>query len=143
MMLLTRPPDLILADFGHFLAVRTGDGDYSVAAGGEKIHRSFLVSETGGRLLPWPVRGDPAADGLDCAAEGRCSYTADGRRVAIVTAESGLPVLCDTVDAIVAQGAGGVRLPRQDPGCRSNRQLASGRGCAVARRGRHQGRRRE
>jgi len=103
MMLLTRPPDLILADFGHFLAARTGDGDYRVAAGGEKIHRSFLVSETGGRLPPWPGRGDPAADGLDCAAEGSCSYTAYGRRVAIVTAESGLQVLCDTVDAIVAQ----------------------------------------
>src|SRR6266446_6558461 len=50
-----------------------------------------------------PGRGDPAADGLDCAGEARCSYTAYGRRVAIVTAESGLPVSCDTVDAIVAQ----------------------------------------
>ena len=103
MMLLTRPPDLVLSDFGRFLAARTPEGDYRVAAGAEKIHRSFLVSETGGRLLPWPGRGDPAADGLDCAGEARCSYTAYGRRVAIVTAESGLPVSCDTVDAIVAQ----------------------------------------
>jgi competence protein ComEC len=103
MMLLTRPPDLVLADFGRFLAARTPEGDYRIAAGAEKIHRSFLVSETGGRLLPWPARGDPAADGLDCAGEARCSYTAYGRRVAIVTAESGLPVSCDTVDAIVAQ----------------------------------------
>jgi competence protein ComEC len=102
-MLLTRPPDLILADFGHFLAARTADGDYRVAQGGEKIHRSFLVSETGARLLPWPAKGAPAADGLDCAAEGRCFYTAQGRRVAIVTRESGLPVMCPTVDAIVAQ----------------------------------------
>jgi competence protein ComEC len=102
-MLLTRPPDLILADFGHFLAVRTATGDYRVASGGEKIHRSFLVSETGARLLPWPDRGDAGADGLDCAAEGRCTYTAQGRRVAIVTAEAGLPVLCYTVEAIVAQ----------------------------------------
>ena len=106
-MALTRPPDLILADFGHFLAARTTDGDYRVAPGGEKIDRSFLVSETGAQLLPWPDRGTPAANGLDrgldCAAEGRCSYTANGRRVAVVTAETGLPVLCNTVDAIVAQ----------------------------------------
>jgi competence protein ComEC len=102
-MLLTRPPDLILADFGHFLAARTAGGDYRVAQGGEKIHRSFLVSETGAQLLPWPDRGDAAADGLDCAADGRCTYSARGRRVAIVTAEAGLPVLCATVDAIVAQ----------------------------------------
>src|SRR5438045_2195949 len=61
-MLLTRPPDLILADFGHFLAVRTADGDYRVAKGGEKIHRSFLVSETRARLLPWPAKHTAAAD---------------------------------------------------------------------------------
>jgi competence protein ComEC len=102
-MLLTRPPDLILADFGHFLAARTADGDYRVAQGGEKIHRSFLVSETAAQLLPWPDRGAPAEDRLDCAAEGRCSYTSYGRRVAIVTADNGLPVPCYTVDAIVAQ----------------------------------------
>ena len=53
--------------------------------------------------MPWPERGAAAADGLDCTAEGRCTYQAYGRRVAIVTAEAGLPVLCDTVDAIVAQ----------------------------------------
>jgi competence protein ComEC len=102
-MLLTRPPDVILADFGHFLAVRTADGDYRVAEGGEKIHRSFLVSETGARLLPWPDKAAPAADGLDCPADGRCFYAAQGRRVAIVTRETGLPVMCSTVDAIVAQ----------------------------------------
>jgi competence protein ComEC len=102
-MLLTRPPDVILADFGHFLAARTAEGDYRVAEGGEKIHRSFLVSETGARLLPWPEKGAPAADGLDCPMDGRCFYAAQGRRVAIVTRETGLPVMCSTVDAIVAQ----------------------------------------
>jgi competence protein ComEC len=114
-MLLTRPPDLILADFGHFLAARTANGDYRVAKGGEKIHRSFLVSETGAHLLPWPEQGAPAADGLDCAAAGRCSYTAQGRRVAIVTAEAGLPVLCYTVDAIVGQVPAGFACRNQIP----------------------------
>src|SRR5439155_12067073 len=36
-MLLTRRPDLILADFGHFLAARTTDGDDRVAEAGAKI----------------------------------------------------------------------------------------------------------
>src|SRR5437762_5786498 len=47
-MLLTRPPDVILGDFGRFLAARTPEGDYRVVAGADKIHRSLLVSETGG-----------------------------------------------------------------------------------------------
>jgi hypothetical protein len=59
-------------------------------------HRSFLVSETGAQLLLWPDRGDPAADGLECAAEGLCNYTAHGRRVAIVTSETELPAATDT-----------------------------------------------
>jgi hypothetical protein len=53
--------------------------------------------------LPWLDKGAPGADGLDCTAEGRCFYTAQGRRVAVVTRETGLPVMCYTVDAIVAQ----------------------------------------
>src|SRR5882757_6532162 len=79
MMLLTRPPDLVLSDFGRFLAARTPEGDYRVAAGAEKIHRSFLVSETGARLLPWPASGK-SDGGLDCPAAGRCAYTASGHR---------------------------------------------------------------
>ena len=102
-MLLTRPPDIILADFGRFLAVQAPGGNYHVAGTGEKLNRSFLVGETGAALLPWSAADSGATDGLDCAAAGRCFYAAGGRRVALVTAESGLPVLCYTVDAIVAQ----------------------------------------
>jgi competence protein ComEC len=101
----THPPDIILGDFGRLLAVRTPAGNYVVADTAEKISRSFLVSETGASLLPWPAigAGEAASEGLDCAAEDRCLYTAHGRRVALVTGEKGLPVVCDTVDAIVAQ----------------------------------------
>ncbi|HEX3862459.1 MAG TPA: ComEC/Rec2 family competence protein [Stellaceae bacterium] len=101
----THPPDIILGDFGRFLAVRAPMGGYVVADTAEQISRSFLVSETGASLLPWPATGasEATGDGLDCAAEGRCLYTARGRRVALVTGEKGLPVVCDTVDAIVAQ----------------------------------------
>ncbi len=110
-MLFTRPPDLILADFGRFLAARAPDGNYLVADTGEKLTRSFLVHETGASLLPWPAAA-AATGALDCPVEGRCSYAAHGRRVALVTSAAGLPVLCDTVDAIVAQVPAGF-------GCRS------------------------
>ena len=101
-MLFTRPPDVVLGDFGRLLAARLPSGDYVVADTTERLSRSFLAGETGARLLPWPGAGE-AGDPLDCAAAGRCTYTARGRRVAIVTAAAGLPVPCRTVDAIVAQ----------------------------------------
>jgi len=101
-LLLTRPPDIVLADFGRLLAVRTPGGDYLVTAAAEKLPRSFLAQETGARLLPWPAAG--SADGaLDCSTAERCVYAARGHRVALVTGTAGLPVPCQTVDAIVAQ----------------------------------------
>jgi competence protein ComEC len=113
-MLLTRPPDVILADFGRFLAARTPDGNYLVADTGEKLDRSFLVQETGASLLPWPDAATSAGP-IDCPVEGKCFYAARGKRVALVTAESGLPVACDTVDAIVAQVPAGFQCRPQIP----------------------------
>jgi competence protein ComEC len=113
-MLLTRPPDVILADFGRFLAARTPDGNYLVADTGEKLDRSFLVQETGASLLPWPGAATSAGP-IDCPVEGKCFYAARGKRVALVTAESGLPVACDTVDAIVAQVPAGFQCRPQIP----------------------------
>src|SRR6266853_244271 len=113
-ILLTSPPDLILADFGRFLAARAPDGNYLVADTGEKLDRSFLVQETGASLLPWPAVAS-SAGALECPAEGRCFYTANGRRVALVTSEAGLPVACNTVDAIVAQVPAGFQCRSQIP----------------------------
>ena len=113
-MLLTRPPDLILADLGRFLAARAPDGNYLVADTAETLDRSFLVQETGASLLSWPAVSSSAGP-LDCPAEGRCFYAARGRRVALVTGESGLPVACDTVDAIVAQMPAGFQCRGQIP----------------------------
>ncbi len=113
-MLLTRPPDLILADFGRFLAARMPDGNYLVADTAEKLTRSFLVQETGASLLPWPAAAS-SAGALDCPAEGRCFYAAHARRVALVTGEAGLPVACNTVDAIVAQVPAGFQCRSQIP----------------------------
>jgi hypothetical protein len=93
----------VLADFGRLLAVRAADGDYYVAAGAEKLTRSFLMRETAATLRPWPEVGTGEGGMLQCPSEGRCVYSARERRVALVTSEAGLPIACGTVDAIVAQ----------------------------------------
>jgi hypothetical protein len=101
-MLLTRPPDIVIADGGRFVAARASDGDYFISADkGEKIVRSFFASETGAALQAWPA-GRAADDDLDCAGE-LCVYTARGRRVAIATGEAALPIRCTGFDAIVSQ----------------------------------------
>ncbi len=117
-LLVTRPPDIVLADFGRLLAARTAGGAYDVTDTAEKLSRSFLMQETGASLRPWPAPGSAPADRLDCTMSGRCVYEVRGRRVALITAESGLPVRCDTVDAIVAQVPAGFacrgRIPVAD-----------------------------
>jgi len=101
-MLLTRPPDIVIADFGRFAAARAASGDYYVLGGNdERVQKSLFAEETGAELLPWPAPG-AAADNLNCAADA-CRYTARGKTVAIVTGDKGLPSSCDAADAIVSQ----------------------------------------
>jgi hypothetical protein len=111
-MLLTRPPDVILGDFGRFLAARAPDGNYIVTGTTEKLIRSLLTSETGASLLPWPAVAS-AEGALDCPSPGRCTYAARGRRIAVVTNPAGLPVDCAAVDAIVAQVPAGFECRSQ------------------------------
>jgi hypothetical protein len=102
-MLLTRPPDILIADGGRFVAARASDGDYFISADkGEKIVRSFFASETGAALQAWPAAQSTAESDLDCTGE-LCVYTARGRRVAIVTGETALPMRCAGFDAMVSQ----------------------------------------
>jgi competence protein ComEC len=102
-MMLTRPPDILIADVGRFLAARAPDGHYFVSADkGEKIVRSFFTFETGEALAPWPAAGSGAEGGLDCTGE-LCRYSARGRQVAMVTGTAALPIKCGGVDAIVSQ----------------------------------------
>jgi len=108
-VMLTRPPDIVIADGGRFVAARAPDGHYSISADkGEKIARSFFASETPEPLTPWPAAGGAAESGLDCASE-LCRYTARGRTVAIVTGAAALPVKCGGLDAIVSQVPAGFR----------------------------------
>jgi competence protein ComEC len=102
---LTRLPDIVIADGGRFLAARAADGHFFVTADkGEKIVRSFFASETGAVLEAWPTPGDAAQSRLelDCGGEA-CRYRTQGRTVAIVTGEAGLPFRCGGLDAIVSQ----------------------------------------
>ena len=76
--------------------------------------RSFFAAEMGGGLDAWPLAGDAAESGLDCAGEA-CRYTARGRTVAIVTGAAGLPVKCNGLDAIVSQVPAGFRCRSMMP----------------------------
>jgi competence protein ComEC len=112
---LTRPPDIVIADTGRFVAVKAAGGRYLVSADrGEKIAVSSLAQEIGEAFAPWPEAGAAAADGLDCTAAS-CLYTAHGRRVAIVTGEAGLPLRCGGLDAIVSQVPAGFRCRSMMP----------------------------
>jgi competence protein ComEC len=112
-MLAVRPPDLVLADFGRLLAARAPGGGYFVRPTAEPLDRSFLAGETAATLVKWPAAG--VAGSLDCRESGRCFYAANGRRVALVTSAAGLPVMCGTVDAILAQVPAGFRCRYRIP----------------------------
>ena len=102
-MLLTRPPDVVINDLGRFVAVRAPNGDYYAGGGnGERIVRSLFASEMQAELLPWPAANANAGETLTCSDDA-CTYTARGKRVAVVSDDKGLPKGCDGVDAIVSQ----------------------------------------
>jgi len=114
-MLFTRPPDIVIADTGRFVAARAANGHYFVSADkNEKMARSFLAEETGETLVDWPEAGTGGEDGLDCA-KASCLYTARGRTVAIITAEAALPLKCGGLDAIVSQVPAGFRCRSMMP----------------------------
>jgi competence protein ComEC len=108
LMALTRPPDIVIADIGRFVALRAADGHYFALSGHRSdIAGSILTEDTGEALTPWPSPAAPAP-GLDCAGE-LCRYGARGRQVAIVTGSAALPLDCRTFDAIIAQVPAGFR----------------------------------
>jgi hypothetical protein len=114
-MMLTRPPDIVIADIGRFVAARAADGHYFVSADkSEKMARSLLAEETGETFADWPEAGTAAEGELDCA-KGSCLYTAHGRTVAIITGEAALPLKCGGVDAIVSQVPAGFRCRSMIP----------------------------
>jgi hypothetical protein len=111
---LTRPPDIVINDFGRFVAARAANGDYYAIGGNrERIVRSLFASQAHAELLPWPAPGT-AGEGLSCG-ESVCIYAGRGRRVAIVSDERGLPADCSGVDAIVSQVPAGFACRKRIP----------------------------
>ena len=134
-MLFTRPPDIVLADFGRLLAARAPDGNYLVADGAEKLPRSFLAQETGAELLPWPAHGSQRRPARLQRRRTLPLYRArqeGGAGDRVVRAPGDLRYGRRDRRA----GAGRVRLPRPGAGGRPHRQLAPRRGRAVAGAGR-------
>jgi competence protein ComEC len=114
-MMLTRPPDIVIADTGRFVAARAADGHYFVSADkGESMARSLLAEETGEAIADWPEAGSGEEGRLDCA-KASCLYAARGRTVAIITGEAALPLRCGGVDAIVSQVPAGFRCRSMMP----------------------------
>jgi len=114
-MTLTRPPDIVIADTGRFVAARAPDGHYFVLAHkGENMARSLFAEETGEVLADWPEAGVGAEGGLKCA-KASCLYAARGRTVAIITGEAALPLKCGGFDAIVSQVPAGFRCRSMMP----------------------------
>jgi competence protein ComEC len=113
-MALTRPPDIVIADLGRFVAARAADGHYLAfeKGRGEEIPASFLAEDTGAAVTPWAPQASAA--GLDCDGD-LCRYEAYGRRVAIVTGPDALPLDCGEFDAIVAQVPAGFRCRETIP----------------------------
>jgi competence protein ComEC len=109
MIATTRPPDIVIADGGRFVAARAEDGDYYVSADkNEKIVRSFFVSDTGATLRPWPGAGIAEESPLHCVGD-LCRYSAQDRSIAIVTGTAALPVDCRGLDAVVSKVPAGFR----------------------------------
>jgi competence protein ComEC len=114
-MMFTRPPDILVADGGRFIAARAPDGHYFVTADKrEKLVRSTFAAETGEGPEAWPASDSAAENGLDCAGE-LCRYSARSRTVAIVTGAAGVPVRCSGFDAIVSQVPAGFRCRSMMP----------------------------
>src|SRR6185312_14054950 len=65
-------------------------------------------------LLPWPAAAGASGDIISCG-DASCTYSARGRRVAIVSEEKGLPAGCDAFDAIVSQVPAGFACRRRIP----------------------------
>ena len=111
---LTRPPDIVIADLGRFVAARSADGAYHVLGdNSERVQKSLFAEETGADLLPWPEPG-ASGDTLACT-DGGCRYAARGKTVAIVTDDRFLPSGCDAVDAIVSQVPAGFACRKPIP----------------------------
>lgn len=99
-----QPPDILAAEDGRLLAVRTGQGGYLLSSEKADKHaaEAWLRAAGGASagLLPGP--GEATEDGaLRCDPLG-CLWRRDGRVIALVRDEAALPEDCRNADIVIA-----------------------------------------
>jgi competence protein ComEC len=101
LMLLARPPDLLIDDRGQIAAVRLDDGRLAVSPWKRDrwITEGWLRSAGEAEAAPWPEDG--ARRDLRCDALG-CILERHGQRVALVRRPEGLEEDCALADLVVS-----------------------------------------
>jgi len=116
-VLLTRPPDLLIAEDGRLVAVTEADGSLRLSsrradrfAGQEWLRRAGQE-----KSLTWAAAAKDDSR-LDCA-DADCRYRIDGREVAIVKTPAGFAAACAGSDLVVAllPAPGACGVPMIDP----------------------------
>ena len=121
-MFLTRPPDIVIADFGRFVAARAASGDYYVLGGNdERIAKSLFAEETGARAAAL-AGGRHRVRRSDLQRRCLPSIGRAARASRSSPTTRGLPLGLRRGRRDRQPGAGGVCLPQADPGRRPHRQ---------------------
>ena len=110
-MMLTRPPDVVIAEVGRFVAARAPDGHYFASADGSERDRALVVRlrdrrRSGRGPPPGRRRKAGSTAARSCAAIRRAAAPSRSS-----PAEAALPLKCDRGRRDRQPGAGRLSLP--------------------------------
>jgi competence protein ComEC len=102
-LVVTRPPDLLIAGDMRLIAVRASDGAYlpSTVHGAATIEDTWTRRAAAALGSPWPASGSSADGTLQCDAEG-CFYRARGQTVALIRDGAALIEDCHAANLVVS-----------------------------------------
>ncbi len=103
LMLVARPPDILIDSRGQILAVRLDDGRLALSPWKRDrwITDSWLESAGQVQATGWPAAGHGAQTGLACDAEG-CVLSRHGKRVALARRPEALEADCARADLVIS-----------------------------------------
>jgi competence protein ComEC len=103
LMLLARPPDILVDSRGQVLAVRLDDGRLALSPWKRDrwITDDWLQSAGQAQAASWPAAGKGGQGGLACDAEG-CLLSRHGRRVALARRADALEADCARADLVIS-----------------------------------------
>jgi competence protein ComEC len=103
LMLVARPPDILIDSRGEILAVRLDDGRLALSPWKRDrwITDSWLESAGQVQAAGWPAAGQGAQNGLACDAEG-CVLSRHGKRVALARRPEALEADCARADLVIS-----------------------------------------